>query len=297
MRFLLACELSPSSPFGLPEQDTLVLPAPGGEFVGPAVHSRAGVAFGSGSLPIYRTLETRLDTEQQVDTIHLRIVDNGLEIRFDAPERSAALAAGLAIVERFLQRLALEQGQRFTARALYLEDDSGELLPLPIMLWRGKVTVFDIAKLTRDVQGASATLDVEDAKLAKALEYFEHALFLQSATPRIDGFAYSLRTTGHLVSGACLFLWKALSVIVGDPSIDRDYQSRYRAIGLEYEFFAGTLEKIRRLRNEEDVAHYRVDLGGIEAVRQELASATQAVQLVVKAYVKTIRAQADQKAT
>lgn len=289
MRFLLACEITPSSPFGLPDGDALVLPAPGGQLVGPAVHSRAGVTVGRGTLPVYRRVESRLETRHNVSGIDLRFVDNAMELRFEAPDRSGALQAGLAIADRFLQRLALEQGRRFSARPLFLEDEAQNLLPLPLVLWQGTVTVFDIGELKRQIHAAVANLDVHDEKLQKALDYFEHALFLRSAAPEPDGLAPTLRTARHLMAGAFLFLWKALSVIVGDPSIDRDYQSRYRALGLDYGFFSNTIEEIRRFRNEEDVAHYRIDDGGMEAVRRQFGAAATAVKAVIGAHIERVR--------
>jgi hypothetical protein len=285
MRFLLGCEVSPSSPFGLPDGDVLVLPAPGGQFIGPSVHSRAGVVFSRGTLPVYRQVESRLETQSTVDGTRLRFVDNALEVHFEASDRSSALDVGLDIVDRFLQRLALEHGRRFSARPLFLEDGLQSLLSLPIALFRGTVTVFDLEVLKGQIESAATTLEVHDEVLQKALDYYEHALFLSAAAPEPDGMKASHRTASHLLAAAFLFLWKALSVIVGDPNVDNDYQSRYRRLGLDYAFFAGTIEKIRRLRNAEDVAHYRVDNEGIVTLKEQFGASRVAVRTVIKAYI------------
>lgn len=137
-----------------------------------------------------------------------------------------------------------------------------------------------------EVASDRATLD--DAALGKALDYYEHALFLSNAVPAT--VPVSMRTVDHLQAAAFLFLWKALSTIVGDPSTDRDYQSRYRALGLDYSFFRDTIEEIRRLRNEEDVAHYRVDLGGLEVLRRKFEMAKTATKRVLVAYIDQLRA-------
>ena len=89
-----------------------------------------------------------------------------------------------------------------------------------------------------------------------------------------------------LAAAAFLFLWKALSAIVGDPSSDRDYQRRYRDLGLDYAFFRDTIEEIRRLRNEEDVAHYRIDSGGLDVLKNKLQMAKHAVKRVLVAYMQ-----------
>ena len=51
---------------------------------------------------------------------------------------------------------------------------------------------------------------------------------------------------------------RAASVIVGDPSKDKDYQSRYKKMGLSDEDWKN-VERVRKLRNDYGVAHY--DLG------------------------------------
>lgn len=290
MRFLLACEVTPSSPFGLPDGDVLVLPAPGGKFVGPSVHSRAGVRFSHGTLPEYRTVESKISTATTVNEARLRFVDNGLELQFEAPDRATALETGLGIVDRFLQRLALEHGRRFSARPLFLEDETQALVPLPVTVFSGTVTVFNLPELKTQIETAATNLDVHDDRLQKALDYYEHALFLSSTAPQADGSAQSHRTASHLLAAAFLFLWKALSVVVGDPSIDKkDYQSRYRTLGLDHKFFVETIEDIRRRRNDDDVAHYRLDDEGIEAVRRQFDSAKLAVREVIKAHLASLR--------
>jgi len=285
MRFLLGCEVSPSSSFGLPDGDVLVLPTPGGRLIGPSVHSRAGVTFSRGTLPEYRRLESRLETDSTVGVTRLRFVDNALELQFEALNQSSALEVGLATVDTFLQRLTLEHGRRFSARPLFLEDEHQNLVPLPFALFRGTVTVFDLRELKGQIESAAANLEAHDEVLQKALDYYEHALFLSSAAPEPDGLTQSHRTASHLLAAAFLFLWKALSVIVGDPSVDSDYQSRYRRLGLDYAFFAGPIEDIRRLRNAEDVAHYRVDNMGIAAIKEQFNAAKVTVRTVVKAYI------------
>ena len=203
--------------------------------------------------------------------------------------QSTALETGLGIVDHFLQRLALEHGRRFSARPLFLEDEAQALVPLPITVFSGTVTVFNLPELKGQIETAAMNLAVHDDWLQKALDYYEHALFLSSAAPQADGLAQSVRTASHLLAAAFLFLWKALSVVVGDPSIDNDYQSRYRALGLDHKFFTDTIEDIRRRRNDDDVAHYRLDNEGIETVKRQFNSAKLAVRDVIKAHLASLQ--------
>jgi hypothetical protein len=146
------------------------------------------------------------------------------------------------------------------------------------------VTVYDLEALRRQLQVAIARATLDDAVLRKALDYYEHALFLSSAVPAT--FPVAMRTVDHLVAAAFLFLWKALSAVVGDPSSDRDYQRRYRDLGLDYAFFRDAIEEIRRLRNEEDVAHYRIDSGGPDVLKSKLQMAKEAVKRVLVAHME-----------
>ncbi len=288
MRFVLTCEVSPTSTFGLPDGEVLVMPAPGGQFVGPSVHSVAGVRVGFGTLSQYRCLESKFRATVSVGAAHARFMDNALEVRFEASDRSVALETGQALVDRLLQHLALEHGRPFSAAPRILEDEAGTLIPLPIVLWQGTVTVYDLDALRQQVEAAAARADLSDVVLDKSLEYYEHALYLRASVPATLPIAE--RTVRHLVAAAFLFLWKALSVIVGDPSCDGDYQKRYRELGLDYAFFRDTIEELRRLRNDQDVAHYRIDAEGLEVVKQKFEMAKAAVKQVVIAYAGYLRA-------
>lgn len=289
MQFVLTCEVSPTSAFGLPDGEVLVMPAPGGHFRGPTVHSASGVRVHLGTLSRYRCLESRFDTAFAVGAAQARFMDNALEIRFEASDRSVALEVGQALVDRLLQHLALEHGRYFSAAPRILEDAGGTLIPLPIVVWQGTVTVFDLDALRQQVEAAAPRAHLSDKVLDKSLEYYEHALYLAASVPTNSPIAE--RTVRHLLAAAFLFLWKALSAVVGDPNVDRlDYQSRYRKLCLDHTFFRDTIEEIRRLRNDEDVAHYRIDDGGLEVVRQKFAMAKASVKQVVVAYAEHLRA-------
>lgn len=261
-----------------------MMPAPGGRFHGPTVHSLTGIPVTPGTLSQYRRLDARFELNANVAGYDLRLVDNLLELRFHAARREDAFTLGVQVVDRFLKEVALRHGRCFTATVLFLEDEQGELVPLPMTLFSGTVTVFDLSALREQVEQSISRLTITDEALEKATDYYQHALYLHSATPEADFLPFTSRTASHLTAASFLFLWKALSVVVGDPSVDRDYQRRYRDMGLDHEFFKDTIEEIRRLRNEEDVAHYRLDAGGLVKVREAFARAKLAVREVIDAY-------------
>src|SRR3989304_296007 len=100
MQFVLTCEGLPTSAFGLPGGEVLVMPAPGGHFRGPTVHSASGVRVHLGTLSRYRDLESKFDTAFAVGAAQARFMDNALEIRFEASDRSVSLEAGQSLVDR-----------------------------------------------------------------------------------------------------------------------------------------------------------------------------------------------------
>ena len=61
-------------------------------------------------------------------------------------------------------------------------------------------------------------------------------------------------------------------------------------LGLDYTFFREVIEDIRRFRNDQDVAHFRLDDAGLEAVRKKFNDAKMAVSGVVVAYADQLRA-------
>jgi hypothetical protein len=102
-----------------------------------------------------------------------------------------------------------------------------------------------------------------DERLDKSLAYYSHALLLV----RVLDSSPSLRGNHRFLLCADILLHahKAMSAIVGDPSTDKDYQSRYKAIGVKAETWS-RIEGIRQeVRNALDVAHYRPDW---EAMKQ-----------------------------
>jgi hypothetical protein len=55
-----------------------------------------------------------------------------------------------------------------------------------------------------------------------------------------------------------LQLFKALVVLVGEPGVDSDYQRRARHLDLPADFWQSRVKPLYDVRNDEDVAHYRL---------------------------------------
>src|SRR5260370_35959132 len=117
----------------------------------------------------------------------------------------------------------------------------------------GRCVIFNLDQLKTAIKQAEASYHVSDERLDRALEYYEHATFLDS---RRQEFAPV--NSPHfrlLIAAVFLNVWKGVSAVIGDPSQDSDYQRRYRALGLDDDFFQTRIELIRQPRNDCDVAH------------------------------------------
>jgi hypothetical protein len=87
-----------------------------------------------------------------------------------------------------------------------------------------------------------------------------------------------------LIASVFLNLWKAISVIVGDPNEDSDYQRRYKKLNLDYGFFKTKIEKIRYLRNTCDVAHYSLTEESLKEIEVNFGEADSTVTEVLRRY-------------
>ncbi len=141
--------------------------------------------------------------------------------------------------------------------------------------------MYDLPRLRGALESAAQAWDCTDQILEKAMGYFQHALFLMKAT---DSIRHRSLSQIFLLSDAFLNLWKAVSTVIGDPSKDSDYQSRYRMIGIAPDFFRDEIEPLRKLRNDYDVAHYMVGRAGLDEVAENFGKASRTAEHVLSAY-------------
>ena len=152
----------------------------------------------------------------------------------------------------------------------------------------GSVTSYNLLALESALEQAASSVAFEDLRLTLAIDYYQQALLLFGSRRLISDPLF--RQHSMLISAAFLNLWKAISSIVGDPSIDNDYQSRYRNLGFDYEFFQEHIEKVRELRNDFDIAHYSLEIEDLKAVEEQFGEASQIAQEVLKRYRESLSA-------
>lgn len=282
MKFSAVFEIGPAAVFGLPEDGMTVLPASPGEYVGDSYDTWTGTKAGHGTLSAYRALDQAVQADLRVADSSVRFNDNFATIEEEAENAGEAYREATNRIDRLLQHLSLTQGRVFEFRPVSLVSEDRQVHRVPNFIQLVRVTTYDLATLSQDLANAAGYSVIDDARLSRAMEYYEQALLLFERRARI--VQVLSRQHAQLISSIFLNLWKALTTIVGDPSRDRDHQRRYRRLGLDSAFYASRIKRLHDLRNEFDVAHYSLDEPTTRRVESEFGDAKKSVEEVLKRY-------------
>ncbi len=282
MKFEIAFKISPSGPFGVPEDGRTVVPSAPGEYIGDSYHARSMTKVGHGTLSQYRHPDEAIRESFEVASVQVRVQDNFAFLKVDAETPGGAYDKGQMVLEVFLQHLAVDQRRPFSYEVLYAESEDGKTYPPPRLVTMTSVTMYNLGSLRESIRKAQRFASIDDDRLQRALQYFEHALFLYEARNEISNmFSRHYR---YLISAVFLNLWKSVSTIVGDPSVDRDYQSRYKKLGLDQAFFEQKIERLRTLRNDYDVAHYHISPERAKEIERNYGEAVSITSEVITYY-------------
>jgi hypothetical protein len=285
--FTFLFKLEPAGDFGLPEQDTIVTTAVRNIYSA-AIHRLTLNTVSHGTLSRYREENEAIRLDEHMLGLRMSLHDNYLWVVLLKEDYKAAELIVLAAVDRFTQLLAVDRGTYFSAEFLHATVKSGaeEVLarhPKSMSLFRLKP--YNLPAFTESLREALRSVSLTgDAKLAKALDYCNHAQFLNKVRDDLP-FGYA-RAHSHLVADIFSNYYRAASVIVGDPKKDRDYQSRYKKIGLSDDDWK-TVERVRALRNNYGVAHYDLE-DKSEQLKQELAMAVAVTKKVITCYITSL---------
>lgn len=256
-RYRFLFRLGPPAYFGLPDGEKLVVPVEaGGTISSPVLDTRTGHKVSHGSLSRYRTPESALAANLQIGDHSIKLSDNFLEVWTQSPDPQDATSKTIAYVDLFVQSLSSMYGERFFASLMAIEDEHGNpqsVAAIPRTVPFFTATIYNTQELSERIGVAATWAQTADAVAQKALFYFEHACLLEE-------FSSSLTLSSPHASFsralAFLQLFKALTSIIGDPSTDRDYQSRCKRLGLQKDFWEVKAKPLYEIRNEQDVAHY-----------------------------------------
>lgn len=282
MKFTIIFEIYPPGQFGVPENGKTVIPAGPGSYIGDTFHRATMTRVGYGTLSCYRDENERISLTLNLGDISATIKDNFATFIIEANSPGEAFDIAVKAIDRFLQHLSLNMHQLFYYNILVMEDEQGKIYPVPKEVIMVSVTMYNLDRLIGEIENAAKFFQLSDPILDKALQYYEHSLYLyEKRTEIVDVLS---RHFNYLISAVFLNMWKALTTIIGDPSIDKDYQSRYKRLGFGYEFFKSKIEYVKDIRNQYDVAHYHVEQDRIKKVEQNFGKAKEVVISVLKAY-------------
>lgn len=186
-------------------------------------------------------------------------------------------------MDRLLQHLTLTLSQSFTYVPRHIIGNEG-LHPLPFTML-AHVTMYSLPRIADAFKTAEQAVNVSDPRLEQALHYYDHALFLYSN--RLAWTDMLSRHFKQLISAVFLNTWKAISTLIGEPG-EKDYQSRYRALGFTQDYFTKDIEMVRQLRNDYDVAHYYADSGRLDEIEANFGHASRVATQVLTAYRKRL---------
>lgn len=288
-RFTLLIKVGPPSLFGLPQAGMTVLNGKlGGKFQGPTLDSKSGQFVSYGRLSEYRREEETVQFSGNIGGLPLTVRDNFFSLGVDATDRGTALRLGVAQFELFLRLLSLEYGNAFSYEVLQIESADGDLEvnPSPQMVELIRATMFNTEQLVGHIMTAAASAHLDDPKLSKSLMYREHAAFLFETRVRVGFFTPHF---AFLLTSAYLNMWKAITTILGDPSMDSDYQSRFQKFGLPKGYWDDDVKPLKKIRDDVDVAHYSLETDTIQIVEGAFGAAGQVCKVVVKAYVAHLK--------
>jgi tetratricopeptide (TPR) repeat protein len=284
MKFTVTFEISPPGVFGLPEKGVTVIPPMEGGWKGDIFHTpsmRAGkfIKAGHGTLPKYREDSKRISLPIELGKVKGNVVDNFIFLEIDTDDHYKALLSTQDALNVFLQHVSVNNGTLFRSTPLIIETDDGRTYPIPGKVRMGAYKVYNLEKLAENIKTAQKFSQMRDARLQKALNYYEHALWLYDNSTQLE--IITSRHYTYLISTIFLNLWKSITTIVGDPTRSKDgYQKRYKEIGLNEEDKAD-IDKLKRLRDDYDVAHYTLTEDFFEDVRKNFGIALKTCARVI----------------
>jgi len=290
MTYIVFAEITPPGIFGVPDGTKLVYPSGPTELVSAALDSSTLRKVGYGTMPRYREDEDAVRVSFTLDGLRMTLNDNYLMVVCDlrVASHSEALSRVSNSLNRLMESASVQLKQHIAYELVSFRDDAGNAYPLPRFGELISFTAYDTRTLCTSISRATLLSTRTDARLDRALIYYRHALMLIANQGLIAKFGTP--DFDVLASAIVLNLWKAVSVIIGDPSVDRDYQRRYRTFGISYEYFSNEIEPLRRLRDSSDVAHHAVDVERQKRLQTQFGPATAVASTVLNAYQESLLA-------
>jgi hypothetical protein len=294
MKHTVAFEIQPHAWFGLPDGAKIVLPA-GRNVI------TFGATFGPGggvkTTPSrYRDERDAIQMTIELENIRGLLKDNVLSLSVDATDARHAYDLTTKVARMIVRNLSLGRGELFSFKPVSISD--GMTIGPPIFglsIPLGVYAPYDLDMIRRDVTAGELVIERGDPVMDKALVYYEHGLYLYETLQaaehdpqEIQDHVDFLSTHFALTLADCMLnFWKAITTIIGDPAVPTEkasYKSRYKQLGLPEDFFSSRIKPLRKLRNDADIAHYRLERKGLEKIHGLIKIAKETTEIILRAY-------------
>ena len=248
--------IEPAAHFGLPEAGKTVVPALVETPVTSGIFdTRTGKRVRYGTLSEYRNESTINPLRIVLAGLPVLLVDNILEIEADLGEAQATYEHMQAAASALCRSMTVHYAQIFSAHFQSFQDPDGNPVPVRrvstyVLL---RATIYNLDTLRTNFISAAAWVELRDSRSDKALVYFEHACTLRDFAASQEPRSLHAGMTQAL---AFLQLYKALTLLLGERGTDKDYQRRFRKLGLPKSFLAERVDPLYTIRCDADVAHY-----------------------------------------
>jgi len=171
MQFIAGVEIQPSAQFGVPQDDTIVVPA-GTNITSAAIHTSSGTRFGHGTLSRFRDENEAIRKTLKILGLDCRLQDNFIHITLEAERGREAYDRIVDALDRFTKHLILSMGLLFSYKVLFVESESVGLYNLPRLITMISGTNYDLEHVSSKIDEAEKMSALEDPVLDRALQYY-----------------------------------------------------------------------------------------------------------------------------
>jgi hypothetical protein len=287
-QFQAVIRVGPPHLFGLPNPAVQALPAN----TAPVIKwepdlSRVWAETPDGSDP-YRKYEERFTFKVTIGSVEVDAEDDLFRVTLEASdeEEAGSRAAQLVLQLFHLQATVFLPGvHRITATIVAVGQYDGKT----VRLTPGTtgVYLYDLQQLGATLLEAADMLKnaVGDMRLAQAVRYFGLGDDLSELLTRSTALDYG----ASLAPIRFLQYWKSLATIVGDPSSDKDYQSRHVGLGLGRQYFRHEINPLHTIRNQFGVAHIADPNAPRIVTQANVQKCREVAATVIHAYVRGLK--------
>lgn len=255
-KYEITYKIYPAGIFGLPQEGFTVISGTQ-EIHENTISPHSGKIIGFGTLSRYREESDKIIFKANYNDIAVKFSDNFIALIFDETDEGIAINKAdnvITIVLRLLE--TYYPGKYFYTEGVeFLENDKVRIFPGSFP-YSFRLKRYDLNKLKANLSEIFLKFSILDEVSKRCLEYIDRAALLENINAELEQF--NARTRAFLKSEIFLNYYKAITTILGEPGIDKDYQSCYRRFNISHDYYRNEVVPLRKIRNDYDIAHYQL---------------------------------------